>query len=104
LKQGTVKLTVRIPERFVRAMDYLIEIQDMPSRSEVIRAAIRDFVYERVEIAKEKMKKIQEAEMSITEYEINRIWPSRGMGCIPKTHYDLPPYFFFILMEGNYIT
>jgi metal-responsive CopG/Arc/MetJ family transcriptional regulator len=50
-------------------MDYLIEIQDMPSRSEVIRAAIRDFVYERVEIAKEKMKKIQEAEMSITEYE-----------------------------------
>jgi Arc/MetJ-type ribon-helix-helix transcriptional regulator len=69
LKQGTVKLTVRIPERFVRAMDYLIEIQDMPSRSEVIRAAIRDFVYERVEIAKEKMKKIQEAEMSITEYE-----------------------------------
>lgn len=69
MKQGTVKLTVRIPERFVRAMDYLIEIQDMPSRSEVIRAAIRDFVYERVEIAKEKMKKIQEAEMSITEYE-----------------------------------
>jgi Arc/MetJ-type ribon-helix-helix transcriptional regulator len=69
LKQGTVKLTVRIPERFVRAMDYLIEIQDMPSRSEVIRAAIRDFVYERVEIAKEKMKKIHEAEMSITEYE-----------------------------------
>jgi Arc/MetJ-type ribon-helix-helix transcriptional regulator len=69
LKQGTVKLTVRIPERFVKAMDYLIEIQDMPSRSEVIRAAIRDFVYERVEIAKEKMKKIQEAERSIVEYE-----------------------------------
>jgi metal-responsive CopG/Arc/MetJ family transcriptional regulator len=60
---------VRIPDRFVKAMDYLIEIQDMPSRSEVVRAAIRDFVYERVEIAKEKMKKIHEAEKSIVEYE-----------------------------------
>jgi len=69
LKHRKVKLTVRIPERFVKAMDYLIEIQDMPSRSEVIRAAIRDFVYERVELAKEKMRKILEAEKSIMEYE-----------------------------------
>ena len=69
LKRSTVKMTVRIPERFLISMDYLIEIQDMPSRSEVIRAAIRDFVYQRVEIATEKMKKILEAEKSITEFE-----------------------------------
>jgi len=69
LKPKTVKLTVRIPERFVKAMEYLIEIQDMPSRSEIVRAAIRDFVYERVEIAAGKMKKILEAEESIEQYE-----------------------------------
>ena len=69
MKTKTVKLTIRIPERFIKSMDYLIEIQDMPSRSEVVRAAIRDFVYQRVEIAAEKMKKILEAEKSIEQFE-----------------------------------
>ncbi len=69
MKSRQIKLTVRIPERFVKAMDFLTEIQDMPSRSEIIRAAIRDFVYQRVEIATEKMKRIQDAERSMTEYE-----------------------------------
>lgn len=69
MKTKTIKLTVRIPERFTKAMDYLIELQDMPSRSEVIRAAIRDFVYARVEVATEKMKKICDAEKSMTEFE-----------------------------------
>jgi Arc/MetJ-type ribon-helix-helix transcriptional regulator len=69
LKSDNQKLTVRIPERFVKAMDFLIEIQDMPSRSEIVRAAIRDFVYQRVEIATEKLKKIQDAETAMAQFE-----------------------------------
>ena len=69
MKSRQVKLTVRIPERFTKAMDFLIELQDMPSRSEIVRAAIRDFVYQRVELATEKMTKIQEAETSMAQFE-----------------------------------
>ncbi|MCK5548453.1 MAG: ribbon-helix-helix protein, CopG family [Thermoplasmata archaeon] len=69
MKSRQVKLTVRIPERFTKAMDFLIELQDMPSRSEIVRAAIRDFVYQRVELATKKMTKIQEAETSMAQFE-----------------------------------
>ncbi|MFQ6127503.1 MAG: ribbon-helix-helix domain-containing protein [Thermoplasmata archaeon] len=67
MKKDTEKVTIRIPRRFIEVLDFLVEADDFPSKSEAIRVAIRDLVYERVELVPEKMKKIQEAERSINE-------------------------------------
>jgi len=56
------KVTIRLPERYIRALDFLVTVDDFPSRSEAIRAAIRDFIYQRVEVVMEKVKKMEEAE------------------------------------------
>jgi len=65
----TEKITVRLPKKFIRALDFLVEVDDMPSRSQAIRTAIRDFVYARVELVTEKTKKMQEAEKAISNAE-----------------------------------
>src|SRR5438552_1085078 len=44
------KMTLRLPPRYLKALDFLVEVDDFPSRSEAVRAAIRDFVYARVEL------------------------------------------------------
>ena len=44
-------------------------VDDFPSRSEAIRAAIRDFIYERVDVVMEKVKKMEEAEKTLAEME-----------------------------------
>ncbi|OGS60527.1 MAG: hypothetical protein A3K59_07535 [Euryarchaeota archaeon RBG_19FT_COMBO_69_17] len=59
------KITLRLPARYLKALDFLVEVDDFPSRSEAVRAAIRDFVYSRVELVTEKLKKIQEAERAM---------------------------------------
>ncbi len=66
MKSETEKITIRVPTKFVSALDFLVEVDDFPSRSEAIRAAIRDLVYSRVELVMDKIKKMQEAEQSIT--------------------------------------
>lgn len=63
------KVTIRLPERYVRALDFLVKVDDYPSRSEAIRAAIRDFVYERVDVVMEKVKKMEEAEKTLAAME-----------------------------------
>ncbi len=63
------KVTIRLPERYVRALDFLVTVDDFPSRSEAIRAAIRDFIYERVDVVMEKVKKMEEAEKTLAEME-----------------------------------
>ncbi len=65
----TGKITLRLPGRFLKALDFLVEVDDFPSRSEAVRAAIRDFVYARVELVSEKLKRMQEAEKAMTEAE-----------------------------------
>jgi len=69
MAQGTEKITLRLPERFLKAVDFLVEVDDFPSRSEAVRAAIRDFVYARVELVGEKLKRMQEAEKAMAEAE-----------------------------------
>lgn len=69
MNQDTGKVTIRLPARFVKALDFLVEVDDFPSRSEAIRAAIRDFVYDRVEIVTDKLKKLEEAERTMTNME-----------------------------------
>ena len=63
------KVTLRLPVRYIRALDFLVKADDFPSRSEAIRAAIRDFVYDRVDLVMEKVKKMEEAERTLTEME-----------------------------------
>lgn len=67
MKKDTEKVTIRIPRRYVDALEFLVEADDFPSRSEAIRVAIRDLVYARVELVTEKLEKIQGAEKSINE-------------------------------------
>ena len=63
------KVTIRLPERYIRALDFLVKVDDFPSRSEAIRAAIRDFVYERVDVVMDKVKKMEEAEKTLAAME-----------------------------------
>ena len=67
MKTNNEKITIRLPQRFIKALDFLVEMDDFPSRSEAVRAAIRDFVYNRVELVSDKYKKMQEAERSMLE-------------------------------------
>lgn len=67
VKENNEKITIRLPQRFIKALDFLVEMDDFPSRSEAVRAAIRDFVYNRVELVTDKYKKMQEAERSMLE-------------------------------------
>ncbi len=69
MKDDTEKITLRLPKRYLKALDFLVEVDDFPSRSEAVRAAIRDLVYARVELVTDKLKKIQEAEKSLAEME-----------------------------------
>lgn len=59
------KITIRIPERHLRALDFLVEIDDFPTRSEAIRAAIRDLIYSRLELVVDRMKKFEHAEQTL---------------------------------------
>ena len=78
MKKDTEKVTIRIPRRFVDSLEFLVEADDFPSESEAIRVAIRDLVYERVDLVTEKLKKIQETEKSINEIrEIRREYLTR---------------------------
>ncbi len=63
------KVTIRIPKRYLRAIDFLVRADDFPSRSEAIRAAIRDMVYARIDMVPEKLKKMQEAEQAVANAE-----------------------------------
>ncbi|HSV42868.1 MAG TPA: ribbon-helix-helix domain-containing protein [Methanomassiliicoccales archaeon] len=63
------KVTLRLPARYIRALDFLVKVDDFPSRSEAIRAAIRDLIYARVDLVADKMKKMDEAEKTIAELE-----------------------------------
>ncbi len=63
----TEKITIRIPDRHLRALDFLVEIDDFPSRSEAIRVAIRDLIYGRMELVMDRMKKLEHAEQVLAE-------------------------------------
>ncbi len=69
MKDDTEKITLRLPKRYLKALDVLVEVDDVPSRSEAVRAAIRDLVYARVELVTDKLKRIQEAEKSLATME-----------------------------------
>lgn len=63
------KVTIRIPRRYLRAMDFLVRADDFQSRSEAIRVAIRDMVYARIDMVPEKIQKMQDAELAVANAE-----------------------------------
>jgi len=65
----TEKITLRLPARYLKALDFLVQVDDFPSRSEAVRAAIRDFLFVHVTLATEKLKKMQDAERTLAEAE-----------------------------------
>src|SRR5207245_10851750 len=65
----TEKITLPLPARYLNAPDFLVQVDDFPSRSEAVRAAIRDFVYARVELVTDKLKKMKDAERTLAEAE-----------------------------------
>jgi len=67
MEPDTEKVTIRIPKRHLKGLDFLVEIDDFPSRSEAIRAAIRDLIYARLELVVDRMKKFENAEQALAE-------------------------------------
>ncbi len=65
----TVKFTVRLPVDFIREIDFLVRVKDFPSRSEAVRTAIRDMLYERIDMVMEKVEKKVKANQRIAEME-----------------------------------
>ena len=65
----TEKITLRLPARYLKALDFRVQVDNFPSRSEAVRAAIRDFVYARVELVTDKLKKMKDAERTLAEAE-----------------------------------
>ena len=61
------KVTVRIPSRFLKAIDFLVDLDDFPSRSEAVRAAVRDMIYARVDLVTDRIRKMHAAEAAMAE-------------------------------------
>jgi Arc/MetJ-type ribon-helix-helix transcriptional regulator len=69
MNEETEKITIRLPKRYLRALDFLVELDDFTSRSEAIRSAIRDMVYSRTELVMDRVEKIKKAEESLAQME-----------------------------------
>ncbi|MBI5001716.1 MAG: ribbon-helix-helix protein, CopG family [Euryarchaeota archaeon] len=69
MEQEDEKVTLRIPKRYLDMIDYLVEVDDFPTRSEAIRSAIRDMVYHRIELVQDKLARMQRAEQAIAQAE-----------------------------------
>jgi Arc/MetJ-type ribon-helix-helix transcriptional regulator len=63
------KITIRLPMRYLRRLDFLVRVDDFPSRSEAVRTAVRDLLYARLELVLEKQKKILELDLKEAELE-----------------------------------
>ena len=69
METDSEKVTIRIPKRYLKSIDFLVRADDFPSRSEAIRAAIRDMVYHRMDMVPDKLRKMQDAEVAIANAE-----------------------------------
>lgn len=60
--EDSEKITIRIPRRDLRNIDLIMRLDGYSSRSEVIRAAIREFTDNRIDFLLEKMEKLAKTE------------------------------------------
>ena len=63
------KVTIRLPRRYLRRLDFLVRVDDFPSRSEAVRTAVRDLLYARLELVLEKQKRLLELDLREAELE-----------------------------------
>ena len=63
------KVTIRLPRRYLKRLDFLVRVDDFPSRSEAIRTAVRDLLYARLELVLEKQKRLLELDLREAELE-----------------------------------
>ncbi len=63
------KVTIRLPARYLKRLDFLVRVDDFPSRSEAVRTAVRDLLYARVELVLEKQKRLLELDLKDAELE-----------------------------------
>jgi Arc/MetJ-type ribon-helix-helix transcriptional regulator len=63
------KVTIRLPRRYLQRLDFLVRVDDFPSRSEAIRTAVRDMLYARLELVLEKQKRFLELDLKDAELE-----------------------------------
>lgn len=63
----TEKVTIRLPKKYLEDINFLVEHDDFPSRSEAIRTAVRDMLYYRVELVAEKAKKMATKRREVQE-------------------------------------
>ena len=59
MAQKTEKITIRLPARYLEALDYLVALDDFSSRSEAIKTSVRDMIYERLDVVVEKVRKME---------------------------------------------
>jgi Arc/MetJ-type ribon-helix-helix transcriptional regulator len=69
MEEDMEKVTVRLPARYLKRLDFLVRVDDFPSRSEAIRTAVRDLLYARVDLVLEKQKRLLELDMKDAELE-----------------------------------
>lgn len=63
------KVTVRLPAKYLKRLDFLVAVDDFPSRSEAIRTAVRDLLYNRLEYVMEKQKQALKSDLLDAEME-----------------------------------
>jgi len=63
------KVTIRRPAKYLKRRDFLVSVYDFPSRSEAIRTAVRDLLYNRLEYVLEKQKQMMKADLLDAEME-----------------------------------
>lgn len=69
MKDDMEKVTIRLPKQYLRRLDFLVRVDDFPSRSEAIRTSVRDLLYERVDLVLEKHKRQLELDLKEAELE-----------------------------------
>ena len=63
------KVTIRLPKRYLRRLDFLVRVDDFPSRSEAVRTAVRDLLYARLDLVLEKQERFLELDMKDAKLE-----------------------------------
>jgi Arc/MetJ-type ribon-helix-helix transcriptional regulator len=67
--QVTEKITIRLPKKFLKKIDWLVKVDHFPTRSEAIRVAVRDMLYTHAESVPDKVSKTQRIEGAIAQME-----------------------------------
>ena len=69
MKDDMEKVTIRLPKQYLRRLDFLVRVDDLPSRSEAISTSVRDLLYARVDLVLEKQKRLLELDLKEAELE-----------------------------------